>query len=137
MRAREIQTVRLAEDMDSAICGACGSGRYSVMPLNSEQLCLRRCLQCGTGWTYPIPSVAELENQYSQSYYGPENVKFISIMEDIVEWITARRAKWINQQIERHSRVLEIGCGRGLLLSSLSQRGHECHEQEQSRLFAH
>jgi len=57
-------------------------------------------------------------------------------MEDVVEWITARRAKWINQQIERHSRVLEIGCGRGLLLSSLSQRGHECHGTERSELAA-
>jgi SAM-dependent methyltransferase len=106
------------------------------MALKSDQLCLRRCLQCGTGWTYPRPSVAELESQYSQSYYGPENVKFISIMEGIVEWITARRAKWIDQQIEGHSRILEIGCGRGLLLSSLSQLGHECHGTERSELAA-
>jgi len=114
----------------------CGSTRFFVEPLNSEPFCLRRCKECGTAWTYPRPGSEELESHYSQSYYGLENVKFVSILEKLVGFATNRRAKWIDRRIEEHSKILEIGCGRGLLLSTLAGLGHECHGTERSEFAA-
>jgi SAM-dependent methyltransferase len=136
MRNREIQAIQLAKDMIAEICVACGSARFSVVSTNSASFHLRRCEQCGTAFTDPKPSSEKLEASYSQSYYGPENVKFVSLLEGFVGWITQLRARWIHQKIKAHSRILEIGCGRGLLLSALARLGHECHGTERSSLAA-
>jgi len=117
-------------------CVACGCTRFSGIPTSSAASYLRRCEQCGTAWTDPKPSFEELEASYSQSYYGPDNVKFISLLEGFVEWFTRQRARWIHRKINAHSRILEIGCGRGLLLNALSRLGHECHGTERSGLAA-
>jgi SAM-dependent methyltransferase len=102
--------------------------------LREFQLCL--CTTCGTAFTWPRLNVQEIEKYYLHSYYGPENVKFITPMEKMVEWITYNRAKWISRQIPPQSRILEIGCGRGLLLSALQQMGHACIGLERSQLAA-
>lgn len=122
--------------MNPETCVACGSARFSVISTRSVTFHLRRCGQCGTAWTHPKPSTEELETSYSESYYGPENVKFVSVLESVVGWIAQRRAGWIHQKIKAHSRILEIGCGRGLLLNVLSRLGHECHGTERSGLAA-
>jgi cyclopropane fatty-acyl-phospholipid synthase-like methyltransferase len=73
-------------------------------------------------WVDPPQAIdGKLETSYSESYYGPENVKFASALEGVVAWSTQRRARWIHQKIRAHSRILEIGCGRGLLLDALSR----------------
>jgi SAM-dependent methyltransferase len=136
MPNREIQAIQLAKDMTSEICLACGAARFSVAATNLSGFHLKRCEQCGTAFTDPKPSSEELEVSYSRSYYGPENVKFVSLVEGIVGWITQRRARWIHQKIKPHSRILEIGCGRGLLLGALARLGHECHGSERSSLAA-
>jgi SAM-dependent methyltransferase len=134
MPNREIQAIQLAKDMIPETCLACGSAHFSVASTNFARFHLRRCEQCGTAFTDPKPSSEELEASYSQVYYGPENVKFVSPMEGIVGWLTQRRARWIHRKIKAHSRILEIGCGRGLLLSALARLGHECHGTERSGL---
>src|SRR5262245_37579837 len=136
MANRKIQAVQLAKDMTPEICLACGAARFSVAATNLAGFQLRRCEQCGTAFTNPKPSSEELEASYCQSYYGPENVKFVSILEGVVGWITQRRARWFQQKIKAHSRILEIGCGRGLLLGALARLGHECHGTERSSLAA-
>jgi 2-polyprenyl-3-methyl-5-hydroxy-6-metoxy-1,4-benzoquinol methylase len=87
-------------------------------------------------YTHPRHNLTQLEEHYSEKYYGPENVKFLLLFESLVGWITARRARKIHQRVAPHSRILEIGCGRGLLLKNLAQLGHECHGSERSELAA-
>src|SRR2546422_6789567 len=108
MQIREIQTVQLTTDMNPETCVACGSAPFFVTSTISATFHLRRCAQCGTAWTDPKPSSEELEKSYSQSYYGPQNVKFVSVLEAVVSWTTKRRARWIHQKIKAHSRILEI-----------------------------
>jgi SAM-dependent methyltransferase len=136
MQICEIQAIQLAKDMIPEICVACGSAHFSIVSANSATFRLRRCEQCGTAITDPKPSSEKLEASYSQSYYGLENVKFVSLVEGVVAWITQLRARWIHQKLKAHSRILEIGCGRGLLLGALARLGHECHGTERSSLAA-
>jgi len=77
-----------------------------------------------------------LEAQYSEAYYGPDNVKFVPAVEALVAWITRQRAERVNTLMSGRGRILEIGCGRGLLLYQLAQLGHECHGIERSVLAA-
>ena len=121
--------------MHLIVCSACrGSRLASMSPASGVELL--RCQDCGSSQTNPRPTLLELETNYSQAYYGPENVKFIPALEQAVNWITQSRVRKINSLLKPGSKVLEIGCGRGLLLKSLSQLGHECHGTERSALAA-
>ena len=95
-----------------------------------------RVRRCGTSETFPKPDPATLERQYSEAYYGPDNVKFVPSVEAFVAWMTRKRAARVHALIGRRGRILEIGCGRGLLLRHLAQLGHECHGIERSALAA-
>jgi SAM-dependent methyltransferase len=122
--------------MGCEVCVACGSSRFTFSPIISGVARIVQCQDCGTACTHPRVEGKELEKSYSQSYYGPENAKFVPIIEKWVAWMNKRRAQWIDKEVAPHSRILEIGCGRGLLLKALSHLGHECHGTERSDLAA-
>lgn len=117
-------------------CFCCLNHEYKVTPTLVSEFELIHCQGCGSAFTWPQLTPNELEKYYRQSYYGPENVKFISPLEWIVEWISEKRAHWLHHMIPSPSRILEIGCGRGLLLSALQKKGHECFGIERSNLAA-
>jgi 2-polyprenyl-3-methyl-5-hydroxy-6-metoxy-1,4-benzoquinol methylase len=106
------------------------------MPTWLEKVYLLTCQECGTASTFPQPHPEELEQQYSEAYYGSGNVKFITAIERVIYALTQRRARWIDTIMGAPGRILEIGCGRGILLKALSQLGHECQGIERSNLAA-
>lgn len=117
-------------------CIACDSLEFRVSPTIRPAIQLMECKRCGISYTSPRPNPTELAKHYSETYYGPENVKFLNVIESLVGWISGRRALKIHKMVAPHSRILEIGCGRGLLLKQLAQFGHECHGSERSELAA-
>ncbi len=124
----------MTETYPSCIC--CGGTQFKRTPSLIPDFQLIHCGHCRSAFTWPQLSAADLEKYYLQSYYGPENVKFVSPLERIVEQVNARRAGWINRHLSPASRVLEIGCGRGLLLAALQKKGHQCAGIERSALAA-
>ena len=122
--------------MKPRFCAFCESPQFISSPTLQPGTQLIQCSRCGAAFTDPQPSPTDLERQYSETYYGPENVKFLHSFEKLVGLITRWRAQRINELLAPHSRIFEIGCGRGLLLASLAHRGHECHGTERSELAA-
>jgi len=118
------------------VCIACGADQFGATRLDEKNRSLRTCAGCGTSETYPKPDPATLEAQYSEAYYGPDNVKFVPAIEAFVAWMTRKRASHVHTLMGRTGRILELGCGRGLLLHELAQSGHECHGIERSELAA-
>jgi SAM-dependent methyltransferase len=57
-------------------------------------------------------------------------------MEKIIEWMNRNRARRLHRLLQGPGRVLEIGCGRGLLLQELSRLHHDCIGTERSPLAA-
>jgi len=135
MPNHQVQTIQL-ERMKLSPCIACDSLEFLVSPTIQPAIQLIQCKQCGISYTDPRPNLTELEKHYSEMYYGPENAKFLNVVESLVGWITGSRARRIHEMVTPHSRILEIGCGRGLLLKQLAQLGHECHGSERSDLAA-
>lgn len=135
MGIRQVQAVQLSA-MPVTACIACGADQSGATQLNADNRSLRICPICGTSETFPKPDLAALEAQYSEAYYGPDNVKFIPAVEALVAWITSKRAARVHALMGRQGRILEIGCGRGLLLRDLAELGHECHGIERSALAA-
>jgi SAM-dependent methyltransferase len=135
MGIRQLETVQLST-MPVTVCIACGADRFGTTRLDEGNRSLRTCANCGTSETFPRLDPSTLEAQYSEAYYGPDNVKFVPAVEALVAWITRQRAARVHTLMSGRGRILEIGCGRGLLLHELAQFGHECHGIERSVLAA-
>ena len=117
-------------------CPGCGCREFDHKPSAFPQFRLSHCRQCGTAWTSPQPSPEELESYYGCDYYGPDSVKFVRPMERVVDWMNRIRARQLHRLLRAPGRVLEIGCGRGLLLRELARMGHRCCGIERSSLAA-
>lgn len=94
---------------------------------------IQSCSECGLTCTSGINDEV-LEAAYTRNYYGSEKAKFVPIIEAIVNFGQRRQAQKIidiynknpkNTPGERLS-VLDIGCGRGLLLQAFSSLGASC-----------
>jgi SAM-dependent methyltransferase len=85
------------------------------------------CTSCGLGRMEPLPSLEEIRGFYPGEYYGDEGSKFSGLIEWLVRVTASRRVRFLIRQLPRAARVLDVGCGRGTLLSALANRGFEVH----------
>lgn len=88
------------------------------------------CVGCGLGSLHPLPSEEEVRGFYPADYYGHEGTKFVGLVEAPLRWVAARHVRFIVHDLPRGARVLDVGCGRGVLLSALVERGLEAHGVE-------
>ncbi|HBZ71656.1 MAG TPA: hypothetical protein DEP35_18790, partial [Deltaproteobacteria bacterium] len=101
---------------------------YDVEGLTSR---LVTCDSCGTGRLFPLPSKAEIESFYPEAYYGdPSSAKFLLPIEWLVRLIGARHVRVFLRELAPAARVLDLGCGRGLLLHEIAEQGFEAHGVE-------
>ena len=117
---------------------------------------IRQCRQCGLAITVPKP--ANMDDYYSQTYYGSGQKKFSGV----IEYLTQLGCKWRADSMLKHAsalqqadrisfdsksadgkligakqsdvrpRVLDIGCGRAGLLRRLQQSGCDCYGTERA-----
>jgi SAM-dependent methyltransferase len=66
---------------------------------------------------------------YDDDYYGSGGGKFIGLVEGIVLLFRYLRARTVRRMIPA-GRVLDVGCGRGLMLKFLKSWGYEVHGVE-------
>lgn len=111
---------------DVAACPLCGttSCEYSTTVNDSrcQQWHLWNCSVCGTAFIHPMPSANVLSQYYSNEYYGKGDRKFAGPGENIACLFRYLRARKIQRMIRR-GRVLDIGCGRGVMLKYLKGWG--------------
>ncbi|MBI4347715.1 MAG: class I SAM-dependent methyltransferase [Elusimicrobia bacterium] len=126
------------ERRDPHDCEICGSRRgfqaFRAKGLAADDPHFRvmRCPECGYGWTDPAPPDSEIGRWYPKEYYGRENVRFNPLFERMTRWFRRRRAREVSSRIPARGRVLDVGCGRGLILGTLKEWGFETHGVELS-----
>ena len=91
--------------------------------ITGERFVVGFCHNCRLHITTPAPGEAELARYYPSSYYGSGR-RFNRIVEWLLNHLYSYRALHIEGR-QRPGKVLDIGCGRGLLLSKLRERGWE------------
>jgi methionine biosynthesis protein MetW len=94
------------------------------------------CEQCGVGRFEPMLTPDAIAAFYPDDYYGEPGVKFHPIVERAVRWIGARHVRFLSLGLPPGSRVLDVGCGRGVVLGALADRGLEVHGVEVSAAAA-
>lgn len=79
------------------------------------------CHECRLHVTWPPPTEDALASFYPPAYYGSGR-RFAVAVERLLEGLYTYRAHHIEQR-QTPGKVLDVGCGRGLLLSRLRSRG--------------
>lgn len=123
--------------MTTRTCPGCGGQGPAISEsaervppsAGDESFQVLRCPGCGLGRTWPVISPAEIGRWYPEAYYGTENVRFNHAFELLTRWFRRRRARVLRGRVPRGP-VLDIGCGRGVMLDHLRSLGYEAHGVE-------
>ena len=116
------------------VCNASEAYRRLEMKERSQWVAV--CSRCGLGRLHPLPDAESLRGYYPDSYYGEPGVKFQALVEGLVRSVGARHAAFLTAGIPEGARVLDVGCGRGVLLAAIADRGFEAHGVEISEQAA-
>lgn len=115
-------------------CPACGAdgARPRMTFENLEGHPLLVCEPCGLGFVHPLPEPERIRSFYPPSYFGDLGTKFEPKVEAWVRLIARRHVRFLSRRVPPGGRILDVGCGRGVVLSALADRGFEVHGFEQS-----
>lgn len=97
-----------------------------------------RCGRCSLAVTLPAPAPEALARYYPAAYYGEAGARrFPRAVERLQAVLCTRRARAVERLAgSRPGRVLDVGCGRGLLLAAFRARGWEVQGTELSEASA-
>jgi SAM-dependent methyltransferase len=117
--------------VDTPPCPICGGTsarpRFAIEDLESRIVV---CTGCGLGSLFPAPSAEAIAAFYPEEYYGAAGRKFRGLVETLVRLVGSRHVQFLAAGLPPGARVLDVGCGRGVLLSALADRGLEAHGVE-------
>jgi SAM-dependent methyltransferase len=111
-------------------CAWCGSIESIWRATNRDYISgqgfgLLECAGCGLLRTNFQADSASLGQYYDAAYYGQGGRRFPAPMEAAIRWFREERVRAILAQQPAPGRILDIGCGRGLMLAALQRRGWE------------
>lgn len=79
-----------------------------------------------------MPGEEEIAGFYPAEYYGETGTKFEPMVERMVRVVAARHARFLMRGLKSHAKILDVGCGRGVLLRAFADMGYEAHGVEVS-----
>jgi 2-polyprenyl-3-methyl-5-hydroxy-6-metoxy-1,4-benzoquinol methylase len=135
--ARRVRSVEDARPAACTPCPVCG-GASAVPRFEVEGVAARVvvCDGCGLARLHPMPGAEEIRELYPDEYYGEPGVKFQPLVERLVRMVGARHIAFLSRGLAPGARVLDVGCGRGVILGALADRGLEVHGVEVSAAAA-
>jgi 2-polyprenyl-3-methyl-5-hydroxy-6-metoxy-1,4-benzoquinol methylase len=123
--------------VDAGACPVCGERRArEVFESERFDVLVVVCCECGTGRPGRVPDDSEIRSFYPDAYYGDPGVKFTGAVESVVRLVGARHARFLARGVPSGGRILDVGCGRGVLLTTLAEHGYETHGVEVSEAAA-
>ncbi|MCH2202135.1 MAG: class I SAM-dependent methyltransferase [Fuerstiella sp.] len=109
---------------DESCCVCKGQMFIEQMRLPDTRFRIHDCESCGTGMLFPSPTPEELASFYISQYYGESGQKFGRLTEILVRLIGNRQTLFLTRYLPAGGRVLDVGCGRGVVASPLAAAGY-------------
>ena len=114
------------------VCGSTEAAPYLTAPGDGRaDWRLVGCPRCSFVWLADRLQPDDLASHYPPEYYGRRNGRFAGPGEAFEVWCRRLRASSIARMRDGGS-VLDIGCGRGIMLAALRDRGWHCEGTELS-----
>ena len=88
------------------------------------------CCECGLGRYLPMLDATQIRAAYPPDYYGYASTKFRGIVEVLVRMVARRHIAFLSAHLPSGAKILDVGCGRGVLLAPLADRGFEVYGVE-------
>lgn len=98
--------------------------------ITGDRFTVGYCRNCKLYITSPVPPDDQIPSYYPPGYYGSGR-RFNPMVEWLLDTLYNYRARQI-EQWQKPGKVLDVGCGRGLLLNKLRERGWEPYGTELS-----
>lgn len=117
-----------------ACCQLC-HGAPLLETLRLGEFRLEECSACGCATTLPQLPESDFATLYPPAYYGRNGRRFNAVMERLVQVFRRRRADAIERFVPT-GRMVDIGCGRGVLPAILRARGWDAYGVEASSIAA-
>jgi SAM-dependent methyltransferase len=106
-------------------CASCGGEEVrrlaAVDHITGEPFEIVVCSSCGLGRTEPAP--ADLLRYYPTGYYGLGGIRFNPLVEAAIRTSRGARVAAVIRAHPAPGAILDVGCGRGLMLAELARRG--------------
>lgn len=120
-------------------CPFCGSSKTKKLfnldkRVYGDRFLVAVCEDCAAAWTDPLLNEGKIAQYYPEEYHGKMGKRrFMPVMEFLV-WLSRRkRAREVSSlNSDQPGRILDIGCGRGWMISILKSMGWEVHGTELS-----
>lgn len=113
-------------------CRLCSEKNQSlILPAHTTNLgkefALYRCDLCSFVSIHPLPSGAELERCYHESYWQKKDgEKGLFGQDTLFRLRVLGTLRWIRKFVKDKGKILDWGCGDGYFLNVLQQSGFEC-----------
>lgn len=102
-------------------CPVCSGKQFSSLFMARDYITdlffnVARCAACRLVQVHPRPASDELGRFYPELYYGDQPFFYERVD-------ASSRFRQVSRQVKAGDRVLDVGCGRGLVLAKLRERG--------------
>lgn len=110
-------------------CPLCNYSKWRVLARPQGRI-VRACLQCLNAWTDPKPGVvkyADMDFHKDAVKASQDSLKMLTIEDLPAEWRNAITVQisMVRRHFRAGARILEIGCGQGLVLKELAAVGFD------------
>ncbi len=98
---------------------------FNVKDSKNIEYKYHKCNECNTLFISSIPNEEQINESYSNEYYGNlKDEKFSnSVVVKTISFFSKKRAKKLSKLLPNRAKIMDFGCGNGRFLENLSKMG--------------
>lgn len=105
-------------------CGLCGASSFKrIVCFKGYEASILLCLKCGLMVSHPLPAQEKIYERYQTDFYSSEGKRFKDWAENLSRLFRVKRAGLFHKRFGLNRVLLDVGCGRGIMLNELKKKG--------------